>query len=84
VTAVFRQDGESYVYLNGIRSEYTATGSNNEGLGDLWIGRPLNNGHWIDSWIKEVTVLNWALTDFEVMKYSSDFLSSTHLLDLSR
>jgi len=83
VAAVFRQR-ECYVYLNGIVVlEYTALEYfSNEGLGDIWIGWPLYNSHF-DSWIKEVTVLNWAMTDFEVMKHSSDFLSSTHLLDSS-
>lgn len=49
VTAVFRQGKECAVYVNGVKSDNTATGSNIDGLPDLIVGRalPLDN-HWAD------------------------------------
>jgi len=73
VTAVFRQGGDSYVFLNGIRSENTSIGDNSEGLGELWIGRASWGGHWVDSWIKEVKVFNSALNDAQVDSYAKRF-----------
>jgi len=72
VTAVFRQGGECAVYVNGVKSDYTTTGQNNEGLPDLYVGRPLFlYNHWADAWIKEVKVFERALTDAQV-QYESD------------
>lgn len=80
VTAVFRQGGESYVFLNGVKSDNSAIGKNDEGLGDLWIGRPRWGGHWTDSWIKEVKVFNTALDDSIIETYAEDFLTEvTHV-----
>ena len=76
VTAVFRQGGESYVFLDGVRSDFTTTANNNNGLGDLWVGRPHHGGHWVNSWIKEVKVFNTALSDDVVKQQSIDFFKS--------
>jgi len=75
LTAVFRQNGDSYVYLNGIRSDNKVTAKNNEGRNDLYVGRPEWKGHWVDSWIKEVRVFDEALTDASVVDYTEKFLS---------
>lgn len=80
VTAVvFRQHGESYVYLNGVKSDCMVTASNNSGMKDLWIGRPVWGGHWVDSWIKEVKVFDSALSDDMVEAHTSQFLKSTDI-----
>ncbi len=80
VTAVFRQGGESYVFVNGIKSDNSAIGKNDGGKSDLWIGRPKHGGHWTDSWIKEVKVFNTALDDSLVVNYAEDFLKEvTHV-----
>jgi len=72
-TAVFRQGGLSYVFLDGVRSQNVVTASNNEGLNELWIGRPLHGGHWVDCWIKEVKVFYEALENSEVKRLSDSF-----------
>lgn len=76
VTAVFRQSGASYVYLNGVKSENSGIGRNNDGLGDLRIGCLPWDGHWRDCWVKEVKVWNRALNDDEVTKYYTAFQAS--------
>ncbi len=77
VTAVFRQGGESYVFLDGVRSDKTVIANNDEGKGDLWIGRAHHGNHWTDSWIKEVMVFDSALSDEDVESYSEAFIAST-------
>jgi len=85
VTAVFRQNGSSNVYLDGIPSDNQVNAVNNEGAGDLYIGRPrfptgvvdAHPDHWVDSWIKEVKVFSRALNEDEIMQHRSKFLSST-------
>ncbi len=80
ITAVFRQGGESYVFLNGVKSDNTAIGKNDDGKGELWIGRPRWGGHWTDSWIKEVKVFNTALDDSLVKNYANEFIQGvTHV-----
>ena len=78
VTAVIRQEGESYVFLNGLKSDRTNIGKNNDGEPDLWVGRPkhLTPEHWTDAWIKEVMVFDDALSDDLVAAYSENFLDS--------
>ena len=76
VTAVFRQNGDSYVYLNGVRSDNTVVATNNDGKGELWIGRPHWGGHWVDCWVKEVKVFDYALSDADVTNYTTAFLVS--------
>lgn len=73
VAAVFRQNGESYVFLNGERSENTVIAQNDYGLSSLWIGRPHHAGHWTDCWIKEVKVFGRALSDEDVKVLSEMF-----------
>ena len=73
ITAVFRQRGESYVYLNGVRSDNKAIARNSNGFTDLWVGRSRWRGHWSDCWIKEVKVFNEALNDEEVSFQSKQF-----------
>jgi len=76
LTAVFRQNGDSYVYLNGIRSDSKVIATNNEGSNDLYVGRPKGwSNHWVDSWIKEVKVFDQALTDGSIADYAKIFLS---------
>ena len=75
VTAVFRQGGESYVFLNGVRSDNSVIGRNNGGYGSLWIGRPVHVSHWTDCWIKEVMVFNRAVSDEDVASYAEAFIA---------
>ena len=75
VTAVFRQNGESVVYLNGVKSDRSVVAKNSSGKGGLAIGRPEPwGGHWVDAWIKEVNVFDSALDDDEVERLVSTFL----------
>jgi len=76
VTAVFRQGGVSYVFIDGVRSDKTVIANNNPGLNDLWVGRAHWGGHWVDSWIKEVKVYDEALTDENVKEESNKFHAS--------
>lgn len=76
VTAVFRQGGQSYVFLDGVRSDFSTTAKNGSGLGELWVGRPHHGGHWVNSWIKEVKVFDTALSDDVVKQQSKDFFKS--------
>ena len=77
VTAVFRQWGESVVYVNGVRSDRSVIATNNDGRGDLAIGRPVPHGnHWVNSWIKEVHVFESALDDEAVERLTSTFFRS--------
>ena len=77
ITAVFRQRGESVVYVNGVRSDRSVIGTNNNGRGDLAIGRPVPHAnHWTDSWIKEVHVFESALDDEAVERLTSTFFRS--------
>jgi len=78
VTAVFRQNGESYVFLDGVKSNRSVVATNNEGLGDLWVGRPIHGGHWTDSWIKEVKVFDFALSDEQVKEQVDQFQNGTN------
>lgn len=73
VTAVFQQGGVSYVFLDGVRSQNVVTASNNEGRNELWIGRPIHGGHWVNCWIKEVKVFYEALQNSEVQALSDSF-----------
>jgi len=75
VTAVFRQNGESVVYLNGVKSDKSTIGRNNSGKGALAVGRPEPwGGHWVDAWIKEVNVFDTALDDQAVEQLVNVFL----------
>ena len=50
ITAVFRQNGELYVFFDGVKSNRSVVATNSE---DLYVGRPIHGGPRIDSWIKE-------------------------------
>lgn len=57
------------------------TGNNDEGLPDLYVGRPgnfsdIHANHWADAWIKEVKVFDEALSDFQVEAESAQFFGS--------
>ncbi len=76
VTAVFRQGGESYVYMNGVRSDNVVISNSNGGYKDIWIGRARWSDHWADSWIKEVKVFDEALSDEDVLRLSNQFFTN--------
>lgn len=49
VAAVFREGGECAVYVNGVKSNYTTIGTNQEAYPNLYIGRPRSSDyHWAD------------------------------------
>ena len=69
VVAVFRQGGESYVFLNGRRSNIASKHTKNRPLGsreELWVGRPHHRDHFADCWIKSIAVVDYALSDEDV------------------
>jgi len=67
VVAVFRQGGDSYVFLNNVKSN-VVTANNNEGRSNLYIGNyPTATGdHHADVWIRKFRVYGRALSDDEV------------------
>jgi len=84
VAAVFVQGGRCCVYVNGVRSDNSATGNNREGGSKhLWVGRKdKSNTGWCDCWMKHVTVIDTALTDSEVGAYSTKFFEEMEELNL--
>jgi len=79
VTAVFRQGGQSYVFLDGVRSDFSTVAKNGSGMAELWVGRPHHGGHWVNSWIKEVKVFDTALSDDFVKEQSKEFHKSLEI-----
>ena len=74
IVAVFRQNGDSFLYKDGVRSPRSALGINSGGSGDLIIGGSKESvGGWVDSWVKEVQVFNSALEDDQVLHLSDKF-----------
>jgi len=76
ITGIFREGGDCFIYIDGIKSPFSVIGKNSGGSSDLFVGSPNNGGHQTDSWIKEVQVFDKAIGDDQVQQLSDAFHAS--------